>query len=77
MSKLWMVIFAGVLGGCAGGAGTSTPGEAYEANEARTGSNIPSREKRAPATPEERERARAQAEAIRDSQIRSGTPRPP
>ncbi len=76
MRKVWVATMGVVLAGCAAGAGTETQGEAYEANEPRTGSNIPSREKRAPTTPEERERARAEAEAIRDSQNRAGMPRP-
>lgn len=80
MSKAWMatvgVVLAGCVAGCAADAGAPTQAEAYEANEPRTGSNIPSREKRLPSTPEERERARAQAEAIRNSQNPAGMPRP-
>ena len=77
MSTGWMAMMVVVvLAGCATSAGTQTLGDAYEANEPRTGSNIPSREKRLPSTPEERERARAQAEAIRDSQNPAGMPRP-
>jgi hypothetical protein len=73
MRKSWwipVVVSAVGLVGCAAGAGSAAPGEAYEAREAATGSNIPSRERRAPTTPEERERARADAEAFRNGQPR-------
>lgn len=69
------VLFATGLGGCAGGSEPAAPGASYEPREARTGSNIPSRDRRAPTTPEDRERARAEAEAIRDSQIRTNSPK--
>lgn len=67
---------AAVLVGCAAGPGTEGQGEAYGASEPRTGSNIVSREKRAATTPEERDRARVQAEAIRASQNPAGMLRP-
>jgi hypothetical protein len=70
-----MLVVATMVG-CAGSPGIEGQGETYEANEPRTGSNIVSREKRAAATPEERDRARAQAEAIRASQNPAGMPRP-
>ena len=72
-----MVLVAVGLAGCVAGAGSGAvaQGEVYEPREAGIGSNIPVREKRAAATPEERERARIEAEAIRDSQNRANMPR--
>jgi hypothetical protein len=73
----WATIaMVAMLVGCAAAPGTEGQGQTYEASEPRTGSNIVSREKRAPTTPEERDRARAQAEAIRASQNPAGMPRP-
>jgi hypothetical protein len=67
---------AGILIGCAAAPGTEGQGATYDSNEPRTGSNIVTRERRAQATPEERERARIEGEAIRASQNRSNMPRP-
>lgn len=71
MRKAWWVpMVAAGLVGCASGSGSDARGDTYEGREAATGSNIPSRERRAATTPEERERARADAEALRNGQPR-------
>ena len=72
---LAMVVAAG-LTGCASGLDASAPASVYEPREVRTGSNIPTRERRPVLTPEERERAQAEAQAIRDGANRENLPRP-
>jgi hypothetical protein len=63
------------LGGCASGSDVPAQGLAYDAPEVTTGSNIPSRQRRVASSPEEIERARQEAEAIRANQVRSKSPK--
>jgi Spy/CpxP family protein refolding chaperone len=75
--KVLAALAAFALSACAAPVDPNATGKsvAYEEREAATGSNIPSRQRRAAMTPEEREKARAEVEAIRDSQQRATPPR--
>lgn len=72
---LGFALVVATLAGCAAPGESSTPAEVYEPRETGIGSNIPSRQRRPAATPEERERARAEAEAMRNNSMRTGLPR--
>jgi hypothetical protein len=74
-SALVVLTIAAELSGCASGPDVPPQAQAYEAPEVPTGSNIPTRQRRVASTPEETERARLEAEAIRASQVRMKSPK--